>query len=151
MTFQKAEFIANRTNLESLLGFIEQQLQLLPLTRQERHKLLIASEEITVNIINFAYPNTFGKIWIEIALLEDKFSLSFQDEGQPFNPMLHQESDLTLSADEREPGGLGIVLVKQLVEQVTYEYKDGKNRLTLIKSLQAAHTGFNTGTSKVSQ
>lgn len=151
MTFQKAEFIANRTNLEPMLGFIEQQLQTLPLTEQERFKLLIASEEIAVNIINFAYPESNGPIWIELAHYDNQFSLTFQDEGEPFNPLLHIEGDLTLPVESREPGGLGIVMIKQLMEQVVYEFKDGKNILTLIKPLPTSHTGLSTGTSKVSQ
>ena len=149
MTFQNAEFAANRTNLESMLEFIEQQLHSLPISEQERHKLLIASEEIAVNIINFAYPESSGKIRIEIAVQPDQFSLTFLDEGHPFNPLAHDEGDLTLPAEMREPGGLGIVMIKQLMEKVVYEYKEGKNKLTLLKSFHTTHRDPKAGASKV--
>ena len=56
------------------------------------------------------------------------------DNGRPYNPLETKDPDITLSAEEREIGGLGIFMVKKTMDQVTYEYMDGYNRLSLRKS-----------------
>ena len=74
---------------------------------------------------------------ISITVPDDKGSITveFQDEGTPYNPLEKPDPDITLAAEEREIGGLGIYMVKKSMDDVTYQYKDGKNILTLMKKL----------------
>ena len=62
-------------------------------------------------------------------------TITFVDHGVPYDPLAREDPDVTLSADEREIGGLGIFMTKQIMDDVAYEYKDGKNILTLKKNL----------------
>lgn len=94
-------------------------------------------EEIVVNIVNYAYPqDSEGEVTIIVELTPFELSLSFSDSGIPFNPLQKPDPDTTLSAAERPIGGLGIYLVKQVMDTVTYNYQDGHNILTLTKIIQ---------------
>ena len=96
----------------------------------------VAVEEIFVNIANYAYPSGEGEAVISIEADKDAKSVSilFEDQGTPYDPLKNEDPDITLSADERPIGGLGIFMVKKSMDEVSYEYKDGKNRLTISKS-----------------
>lgn len=96
--------------------------------------ILLAVEEIFVNVANYAYPNGEGEVEIEGIVQVSKISFTFIDRGVPFNPLEKEKPDLTLGVQERNVGGLGIHLVKQCMDQISYEYKDGKNRLTIVKT-----------------
>jgi sigma-B regulation protein RsbU (phosphoserine phosphatase) len=100
-------------------------------------KLQLAVEEAVVNVIDYAYPmGTEGDITIN--MLSDGHSLHFQiiDEGVAFDPTSRQKADTTLSAEDRQIGGLGILLLRELMDSINYERTDGKNVLTLIKKLK---------------
>ena len=100
-------------------------------------KLQLAVEEAVVNVIDYAYP-TETKGDITINMLFDGNSLRFQiiDEGVAFDPTSKQKADTTLSVEDRQIGGLGILLLRELMDGINYERKDGKNVLTLIKKLK---------------
>ena len=84
--------------------------------------------------MNYAYPKGVqGDIVIEAKEMGDRVRFVIIDGGTPFDPTAEADADTTLSAEERPIGGLGIFLVRQLMDTVSYEYKDGKNRLTLVK------------------
>ena len=101
-------------------------------------KILLAFEEIFVNIVNYAYPKKGG--CITIALDKNSkdemitISLVLKDKGEPFNPLETSAPDIGMDTDEREIGGLGIFLTKQIMDAVRYDRIDGENVLTLIKS-----------------
>ena len=97
-------------------------------------KLQLAVEEAVVNVIDYAYPmGTEGDITIN--MLFDGQTLHFQiiDEGVAFDPTAKQKADTTLSAEDRQIGGLGILLLRELMDSINYERTDGKNILTLMK------------------
>ena len=94
----------------------------------------LAMEEAVVNVMNYAYPvGVKGDIVIEAEDKGDSVQFDIIDGGTPFDPTAEADADTTLSAEERPIGGLGIFLVRQLMDIVSYKYKDGKNRLTLVK------------------
>ena len=100
-------------------------------------QLRLGVEEAVVNVIDYAYPpGTQGDITIN--MMCDGQTLRFQiiDEGVAFDPTAKQKADTTLSAEERQIGGLGILLVRELMDSINYERTDGKNVLTLIKKLR---------------
>ena len=99
--------------------------------------ILIASEEVYVNIAHYAYGGKPGEAKVEIDITPDPKSvkLVFIDKGIPYDPLKKEDPDITLSADERSIGGLGIFFVKEIMDKVKYEYKDGCNILTIEKKI----------------
>ena len=94
----------------------------------------LAIEEAVVNVMNYAYPEG-TKGYVVITAMSDDECLQFviSDSGKPFDPTTKEEVDTTLPVDERRIGGLGIFLVRRMMDNVKYEYKDGQNILTLKK------------------
>ena len=98
--------------------------------------LTLVLEEAVVNIINYAYPKEeHESIYLSAKLHNDSIILVLTDTGKEFDPTMAPEADITLSADERPIGGLGIFLIRQIMNEVRYERIDGKNVLTLEKKL----------------
>ena len=94
----------------------------------------LAMEEAVVNVMSYAYPaDTVGDVTIEAVTIADQLQFTITDSGIPFDPTAKDEVDTTLSAEERPIGGLGIHLVRQLMDSINYERIDGKNVLTLRK------------------
>jgi serine/threonine-protein kinase RsbW len=99
-------------------------------------KILTACEEIIVNVIKYAYPVEKGYIEISIDNNEGNISIAFADSGIPFNPLKKEDADVELKIEERKAGGLGIFLVKNIMDDVNYEYKNKNNILTIKKKIE---------------
>ena len=98
--------------------------------------ITLVLEEAVVNIINYAYPKEkHESIYLSAKLHNDSIILVLTDTGKEFDPTMVPDTDITLSADERPIGGLGIFLIRQIMNEVKYERIDGKNVLTLEKKL----------------
>lgn len=98
--------------------------------------LNLVLEEAVANIINYAYPkDEHESIYLSARMHEDSIVLVLTDTGKEFDPTMAPEVDVTLSAEERQVGGLGIFLIRQIMNEVRYERIDGKNVLTLEKKL----------------
>ena len=100
---------------------------------RERMHIELVTEEIFVNIANYAYPEPGGFVTIRRRGGEgpEGLTLTFIDGGVPYDPLRRADPDLTLSAEDRPIGGLGVFLVKKIVDEAHYEYKEGKNILTV--------------------
>jgi sigma-B regulation protein RsbU (phosphoserine phosphatase) len=99
-------------------------------------KMNLALEEAVVNVIDYAYPEgTQGDINIEAKANDLRLKFIITDSGTPFDPTAQKEMDTTLSAEERPIGGLGIHLVRQIMDSINYERVNDKNVLTLRKNL----------------
>ena len=99
-------------------------------------QLNLALEEAVVNVMNYAYPaGTQGDVRLAVQVEGDTLTFVLSDSGTPFDPTAKEDADTTLSAEERPIGGLGILLVKQLMDTVAYQRADGQNILTLTKKL----------------
>ena len=100
-----------------------------------RFKLRLSIEEAVENVVRYAYEGGIG--WLEAGTSLDKDTLvltvELRDAGVPFNPLNREDPDITLSAEEREVGGLGIFLCKKLMDHIEYRYEDGCNILTMSK------------------
>ena len=96
----------------------------------------LAIEEAVVNVMDYAYPEgTKGDVVVEATVDDQYLAFVIIDSGKPFDPTTKDDADTTLSAEERPIGGLGIFLVRQLMDELHYEYKGGKNVLRLKKKL----------------
>ena len=98
--------------------------------------LNLVLEEAVVNVINYAYPKEDHQyIYLSATMKDGSIVLVLTDTGKEFDPTAAPEADITLSADERQIGGLGIFLIRQIMNEVKYERIEGKNILTLEKKL----------------
>jgi len=96
----------------------------------------LAVEEAVVNVINYAYPKgTEGDITLNVSATDYKLIFELVDAGKPFDPTTMDDPDTTLAAEERSIGGLGIFLMRQYMDAISYRYVDGCNHLSLIKNL----------------
>ena len=129
------EIDAKVENLEQLNDFIADKLMGCPMKLLMQIDLVV--EEIFVNIASYAYKDGGGKARVSCDLDKEKnlLTLVFEDEGVPFDPLAKEDPDITASAEEREIGGLGILLTKKLMDDVSYKNEGGKNILTLVKKL----------------
>ena len=124
---------ADRSEMETVNEFVHQHLSDTPCSFKTMMDLDLAVEEIFVNIANYAYGEERGKAEIILSKNNDFVSLTFVDQGIPYDPLAKPDPDTTLSASERQIGGLGIFLVKKMMDDTSYEYKDGSNRFTMVK------------------
>ena len=135
---EKSIVLANEiSEISRLNGFIEDIGEEFGLTPDVVFNLNLVLEEAVVNVINYAYPKEDHQwIYLSAKLQDGTIILVLTDTGKEFDPTMAPEADITLSADEREIGGLGIFLIRQIMNEVKYERIDGKNVLTLEKKLQ---------------
>jgi len=133
-TNKRLEIKAEVSGLDTVLVFLEQHLETAGCPLNIMTQISISVEEIFVNIANYAYPEPGGDCVFDLTIKEGSMTLCIADSGAPFDPLAKEDPDITLSADEREIGGLGIWMVKQSMDSVEYCYEDGQNKLTLVKS-----------------
>ncbi len=128
---------ATKTNLGKVFDFISKQLSSYSCSENTISKINIGVEEIFVNISNYAYENIGGEVEISCEVLGPplRVEISFLDSGKRFNPLTYTEPDTTLPIENRKVGGLGILLTKKLMDDVQYEYIDGKNMIKIVKEL----------------
>ena len=128
---------AERENIPAIIAFVEQELDQLGCSFRTKMQINIAIDELYSNIAQYAYDRDCGQVTVTIDTEQNPpaVTITFQDDGKPFNPLERKDPDVTLSAKERSIGGLGIYLVKKSMDDVRYEYKDGKNTLTIRKTL----------------
>ena len=128
---------AKTENLEEVLGFVDRHLEAMDCSPKVSVQIDVAVEELFVNIAHFAYSPGTGDATIDVEILKDPaaIAITFTDRGKPFDPLAKEDPDITLSAEERQIGGLGIYMVKKSMDEVAYEYKDGQNILRIKKIL----------------
>ncbi|MBQ9275984.1 MAG: SpoIIE family protein phosphatase [Clostridia bacterium] len=126
---------ADIDNLPIVLKNTEDFLEDKGATPKVLNQLSIAIEEVFANVAHYAYPPKTGECTIDLNLKDKVFSITFTDQGTPYNPLEKDDPDVTLSAEERKEGGLGIFMTKKLMDNILYEHKDGQNILTLEKKL----------------
>ena len=95
-------------------------------------QLNLALEEAVVNVISYAYPDTTGDLSLAVQGASNRLTFVLSDQGVAFDPTQQEAPNITLPAEERNIGGLGIFLVKQIMKEVTYQRKDDKNILTMV-------------------
>ena len=128
---------AVRKNTYKVLAFVDEELETAECPMLTQTAIDIAIEEIFVNIANYAYGEDAGSAVIQVTMYEDPPSveITFIDTGKQYDPLARPDPDVTLPSSKRKKGGLGIFMVKKSMDDVNYEYKDGKNILTIKKKL----------------
>lgn len=131
-------FPAEQAQLEPVQNFIGEELERYNCPPKVKFQIDVAVEEIFINIAHYAYhPEQAGTATIRCCVGGDplQVTIQFLDNGKPFNPLAKEDADITLSAEERSIGGLGILMVKKSMDAVDYAYENGSNVLTIKKSI----------------
>ena len=125
-------------NIEAVTDFVNEQLEALDCPMKAQMQIDIAIDELFSNIAHYAYNPEIGQATVRVEVIEDPLAvtITFIDNGVPYDPLAKADPDTTLSAEEREIGGLGIYMVKKSMDDITYEYRDGQNILAIKKNLQ---------------
>lgn len=124
-------------NVTAVTSFVDEQLERLGCPPESQAQIDVAIDELFSNIAYYAYNPETGPATVRVEVMEEPLSveITFIDSGVAYNPLAKDDPDLSLSADEREIGGLGIFIVKNSMDDVAYEYKDGKNILRIRKNI----------------
>nr|MBQ8251751.1 ATP-binding protein [Lachnospiraceae bacterium] len=131
---------AELDKLDSVISFLETTLWQCDCPMKIMTQICVSVEEIFVNIANYAYPDNTGECHLDLSVDYEaeagcnQMTLCIHDAGKAFNPLEKEDPDITLCAEDRQIGGLGIWMVKQSMDQVKYRYEDEKNILTLTKT-----------------
>ncbi len=128
---------ASAEKLEEVLEFINGQLEERECSMKLINQVDLAVEEIYMNIANYAYNPVTGEANVRCEITENplQVTIGFADSGTPYNPLERDDPDVTASAEDRRIGGLGVYLVKQLMDEIDYQFEDGKNVLTIKKTI----------------
>ena len=128
---------AKLENIPAVTDFIEGELMKVGCPMKTQMQMDVAIDEVFTNIASYAYGDQKGSAVVRFDFDEQTrvASVTFVDTGMPFNPLESAEPDITLSADERPIGGLGIFLVKKTMDEVIYSREDDRNVLTLRKKI----------------
>lgn len=128
------QLTAETANLNKVIGFVTEQLESSGCPMKVLMQIELAVEEIFVNIANYAYGTNIGNVAVSVDISDEKQAvITFEDSGVPYDPLAKSDPDLSLSVNERQIGGLGIFMAKKSMDKMHYEYRDGKNILTLVK------------------
>ena len=124
-------------NLETVNDFVLGNLEEYGVEKRVQLQVRLAVEEIFVNIASYAYDPEIGPAEVKCEVLEDplRVVLQFLDGGKPFDPLAGDDADTSEDALLEREGGLGILLVKETMDEVSYRYENGKNILTIMKRL----------------
>ncbi len=124
-------------NADKVVDFVNEQLEKYGCDPKDRAAIDVAVDELFANIAHYAYSPEKGHATVRVDVLNDPLAveITFIDHGKPYDPLAKADPDITLSVDERPVGGLGIFIVKKSMDAVNYEYKDGKNILTIKKHI----------------
>ena len=138
VTLQKSLTLSNDIQeVPRLAAFVDEVCEALNFDMSQTMNINLAIEEAVVNVINYAYPpGTKGDIGIEAVANDERLKFIITDSGKPFDPTTRAEVDTSLPAEKRDIGGLGIHLVRRLMDTINYERLNGQNVLTLRKKLK---------------
>ena len=125
-------------DITAVTEFVEEEFEKKGISNKVTIQMNIAIDEIYSNIVKYGYANEKGPVQVEIVEKQDPraICIKFTDNASPYNPLMKEDPDITLSAEERSIGGLGIFMVKQTMDDVKYRYENGQNVLTIIKNLE---------------
>ncbi len=125
---------ANRDSIPTVSAFVEGELEKLECPMKTLAQINIAVDELFCNIASYAYPDEPGQASVIVESPEPQsVKVTFVDGGVPYNPLEKPDPDITLSAEERKVGGLGIYIVKKTMDSMAYKYEDKKNVLAIVK------------------
>ena len=135
--FNELTVEATLENIPAVTAFVDERLEALDCPMKARTLIDVAIDELFGNIARYAYDPGTGQATVRVDVDREipAVRVTFIDRGRPYDPLAKADPDVTLSAEDRPVGGLGIFMVKKTMDDVRYEYKDGQNILTVEKRL----------------
>ena len=134
MEKKKLVLSAQLPSLETLITFVLDEARTQGMDAKKLNHLRLAAEELLVNIIRYAYPEQTGDIEVTVTpLAEGGIEVEIMDSGKPFDPLSLPEPDIQTPLEQRKIGGLGIFLVRRLMDSVRYERRGNQNVITFSK------------------
>ena len=126
-------------NIATVTDFVTAELEALDCPMKVQMQISIAIDELFGNIAHYAYAPDVGEATVQMEVMDDPMSvvITFIDGGIPYDPLSADDPDISLSAEERKIGGLGIFMVKKSMDEITYRYENGKNILSIRKNLRS--------------
>ena len=133
----KLKLKAEIENVDLLTDFVNEQLEGMDCSMKAMTQIDIALDELFSNVCHYAYKDGIGSVtvYVEEILENNSVRITLEDAGVPFDPLAREDPDISASLQDRAIGGLGIFMVKRTMDDVSYEYKDGLNMLTVTKTL----------------
>ena len=128
-------FPATDGALPDALAFVEEELEKMDCSMKDVARITVCVEEMFVNVAHYAYNGKEGTVEMTFDNDGREMSLTLVDDGVEFDPLAKEDPDITLSAEDRKIGGLGIFMVKKSMDEVAYERKNGKNYFTMKKEI----------------
>ena len=122
-------------NVPTVTDFVNEQLEAADCPPKLQIQMDIAIDEVFSNIAFYAYAPGKGSATVRLRIDEAAVTLTFSDSGKPFDPLAKEDPDVTLDAQSRKIGGLGIFMVKKPASDVRYAFLDGRNVLTVVFAL----------------
>ena len=132
----KLKLPAEREKLEEALRFVVDNLERDECGMKAQMQIEVAVEELFVNIASYAYPPGSGSVTIEYSCENGVAEITLTDSGTPYDPLAKEDPDITLSVQERPIGGLGILMVKKTMDDMSYRSENGCNILTIKKQIK---------------
>lgn len=126
-------------NIGVVTDFVNEQLEALDCPMKAQMQIDIAIDELFGNIAHYAYNPDVGEATVRVEVIDEPLSvvITFIDGGVPYDPLAAADPDITLSAEERAIGGLGIFMVRKSMDEITYRYENGSNILSIRKNLRS--------------
>ena len=126
-----------KKNLPKVISFVNEHLEAADCNMRTQIQIDIAVEELFINISSYAYDPEIGTAVVQVTVTDEPLSveITFIDNGRQYDPLAKEDPDITLPINKRKKGGLGIFMVKKSMDDIHYEYADGKNILTIKKNL----------------
>lgn len=134
---KRSTFKSSTDNLSSIRDFVKSAAQQVGFSKDISGNIILAVDEAVTNVIKHAYKySDEGKILVSISFIKNKFSVSISDKGTHFNSKLIRDPDLEEYYKQKRVGGLGMFLMKKLMDDVKYSQPQNRNKVTLIKYLR---------------
>ena len=127
--------IATLENYDRVAEFVEGELEIREVPMAAQAQIVIALDEMYTNVAKYAYADDPGEVTVRLDFTEEitEVKMTIMDCGIPYDPLKRPDPDVSLEAEARQIGGLGIYMVKQMMEEVSYEYRGGMNILRMRK------------------
>ena len=124
-------------NVETITGLIDEKLEEAGASMKAEMQINIVIEEIYSNIAKYGYASGKGDATVTLDILQDplRAEITFINSGEPYDPLAQEDPDIHAALDDRPMGGLGILIIKKTMDDVSYEFKDKQNILTVVKAL----------------
>ena len=132
---KKMIIAAQVEKLNNVIDFVNSVLEENNCSMKAQMQIEVALEELFVNIAHYAYPEGNGEAEVDVSVADGYVEITLIDSGVPYDPLAKPDPDVTLSAEKRQIGGLGIFMSKKLMDSISYEYSDSKNKLTIKKKI----------------